>query len=958
MVTTATRELLCEKIRPTTKLYSSLRVVAIGPTGYDLKGADTSHFHDIKNQRHAPYTGTVRDMLKWLRAFPNVIFGLSLHQLATHAHIRNSCPPDAQAYKDSAAFRRFLQCIPKRHLAIAVHLPCRSPGAALYAHNAENLRRTYNLSKELLKNLAHAVDRRPDRLTYQHLKIAMDLSTCRLPSLSAGMAMQVRMNVVARRSPKRLLCPAWKMEQKDSRRNRNTGHCQQGAVSRSHPPNQGTDVALSSMLAAEPTQSSSKAASSADKGNQQSSAKHDSQSSKDSTKQHVQEEQRHQSRTSARSRSSSRTIEQRGHKDRSPVRHRRDSSQGRQASSASTPPPKSTPRRRVVLTPSPEPEPYVIRITTKEAKKPTVTSQIVVPERTRSASTGLRVIVPQEQTSTFKEPRLPARSPSHKAKASLLDTSATDAKDAPKKSRRRRGSKSSAKDDSTDDDGPDPLLKPELVLEDIVPEPGTTEKYLDLVGHHFVYDRDPNTGHPSHPRMRPHVGAESLLSRPRQVCSLPPHDRGVESPRTGDNLVAVPSSRAANYVGLVETIFEATVHSFGQMIPIKTLAKYQPKMIRPDAKCPWPDSEDFYNIAEHWLYLQYGHRHIEADDRAKFRWSRFDAHLSQRIEIEGVHKLTAPAICFVEEITRATFGDNLRDTVVMITIPDSASDDVRHFIRRFYLMGTVRRVVFWFGRQLLLNNCMDYYDVIGELCHHITVYFSTVEQYFVLPAYMRDLFCGWTDGPLSVFVRRAVLVPHACVVLDHYDLHLWYRDAKELNRTLPKFIDETGRLLTGQPIAVRKNRMTRQHDLDLWCNTIQQPTDPRLDSLPVKVSFPQAQRPKTTKKPEKGVPPPLSYFPPPITSSKKDEGGALSSLLDAPSSSTTAALELLKKSYGLDLLTDFFTGKMQERMAAQTDAQLRAVEGAVARAEQEDTEMDDSDALSEPTPYKERDPEE
>lgn len=183
------------------------------------------------------------------------------------------------------------------------------------------------------------------------------------------------------------------------------------------PRHQKKGSQLSSMLAAEPTQSSSKAASSADKGNQQSSAKHDSQSSKDSTKQHVQEEQRHQSRTSARSRSSSRTIEQRGHKDRSPVRHRRDSSQGRQASSASTPPPKSTPRRRVVLTPSPEPEPYVIRITTKEAKKPTVTSQIVVPERTRSASTGLRVIVPQEQTSTFKEPRLPARSPSHKAKA-------------------------------------------------------------------------------------------------------------------------------------------------------------------------------------------------------------------------------------------------------------------------------------------------------------------------------------------------------------------------------------------------------------------------------------------------------------------------------------------------------------------------------------------------------------
>ncbi|KAH7717678.1 hypothetical protein AAVH_14873 [Aphelenchoides avenae] len=219
MVTSETRILLSSKIRPTTKLYSSLRNAGIGPAGYDLKGAEPSYIDDSKDQRTAlvrlgrvarhadrclrvtisyseipgnfdphqdainelkensdlhenhpihlvSYTNTALHMLKWLREFPNVVFGISLYQLLYHTGVLENTEPNTQTYKDSAMFGTLLQRIPLRH--IAIQSACTFPipgshfsphqllgigdaferlpqtqlsGAALYAHSAQNLQR-------------------------------------------------------------------------------------------------------------------------------------------------------------------------------------------------------------------------------------------------------------------------------------------------------------------------------------------------------------------------------------------------------------------------------------------------------------------------------------------------------------------------------------------------------------------------------------------------------------------------------------------------------------------------------------------------------------------------------------------------------------------------------------------------------------------------------------------------
>ncbi|KAH7717677.1 hypothetical protein AAVH_14872 [Aphelenchoides avenae] len=62
----------------------------------------------------------------------------------------------------------------------------------------------------------------------------------------------------------------------------------------------------------------------------------------------------------------------------------------------------------------------------------------------------------------------------------------------------------------------------------------------------------------------------------------------------------------------------------------------------------------------------------------------------------------------------------------------------------------------------------------------------------------------------------------------------------------------------------------------------------------------------------------------------------------------------LKGLFGHDKVAEYLTSKIQEKMTATFDARLSAIERALGRADRDEDEPDDSDALSEPTPYKDR----
>lgn len=1135
MVTSETRETLSTTLRPTDKYFSALRAIGI-ITGFDLRGTDEAYFRDFADQcsaivrlaraaRHserplvmmvnfdrkrpncdphveaikqlriaelAPehpihlvsYDGTILDTLQRLQAFPNVVLGFSLHPLVTGVDVLEKQPPNPTLYRDTEAFRTFLQRVPLRNVAIQSMCPLPiddipghfySPmqltiignvfarfinvpgsGAALYSHSAENLRRTYNLSPELLKNLATAEDQRPDRLNLEQF-----LACMRALYLPAAVARADPLDQNSRRRSSVTEGSPMRGIEEGAAAAQQQHHRSQSAKGRRSPfPTTSDGRGRTSekqrlpkmekkeepwFKTEEPQQSISK---STDKDIKRTSSQFGPLPTADAAKHLTSDEKK---------------------ASKSPVVH-----------------------RRVVLTPSPERQ--------QPKRQPIVMSQAYVPEKSRSASTGgLRITVPQDVT--FKEPYLPTRltarqdakqqhprirsprtsslqstirrapPPPTSSRAPVQDRiqlkvpKPFTAKDTLKEFRERRSGGPIGPLPSVSVEvfaGPDPLLKPEPVLTSIIPAPTELREYFDYISPHFRHQRDERTG-----RMNARIDADSLASDevPRALpaaihithgCGLPwdPirvcrgdgesclfHQTLLQAKLIGTKarwLRSGPVKDDSAYRELLDDVMHLKVHSFGQMILVKygfrlrndderaglvlkfieevltadpdnletelprILAKYQPDIARPGLDHPWPDHSDFYRAAEHmvcycedvftytfdrlngpaswntnWLqsgvlplearqkiinemvnkaqehfdklrhqlYIQFGRHHLDAADRVQFRWKRFDDHVKNRTDIQVRDYLFEPTICFVDQETKATFRHNLRDTVRMITIPEGTSAEIYAFIRRFYPAGAVQRVVLWFGRHLLLDRQHDYYDLMADLYHHFAAYFCPMQVYVVLPAFMRDRFDYWTAGPLAVFVHRDVIAPDARIVLNHLDLAQWFSDAKGLDRPLPASLDSTGRILS--EVSVRKNRMTHDHDLDLWRDSI---------------SAADAQEHRVVKKTERSAPQPLSYSPPPPTSSdEKVVGGALGPLPETPTTSaglvhpSSAELNALRI-LGLGTFADY-VAKLREHMAVPIDARLSVIEKKLTAKEQEAEQMDDSDALSEATPDKDRESE-
>ena len=118
-------------------------------------------------------------------------------------------------------------------------------------------------------------------------------------------------------------------------------------------------------------------------------------------------------------------------------------------------------------------------------------------------------------------------------------------------------------------------------------------------------------------------------------------------------------------------------------------------------------------------------------------------------------------------------------------------------------------------------------------------------------------------------VHKGVIAPDARIMLNHLDLAQCFSDAKGLDRPLPASLDSTGRILSDDNVC--KNRMTHDHDLDLWHDTIRAA---------------EAQDQRVVRKNERSAPQPLSYSPPPPASSNENVvEGALGPLPDTPTTS-------------------------------------------------------------------------
>lgn len=304
------------------------------------------------------------------------------------------------------------------------------------------------------------------------------------------------------------------------------------------------------------------------------------------------------------------------------------------------------------------------------------------------------------------------------------------------------------------------------------------------------------------------------------------------------------------------------------------LKQYVPKMVLPLTIRKWPDDKDFYAAAEQWvcycedafsflfeqlngpviwnpswlqdqitprevrdsivekmvhmaqkhfddlrhqLFLQYGRPHIDAViNGRKFQWARFDDEKNKRIQIDPEDELTEPTVCFVDRHTLERFGDATLGAVRMILVPDGDAEAIFAFIHRFYPRGSVERVVLWFDQQFVADGYQDYRDLISGLCFRFSSFFGWLQQFVVLPPYARDNADVWSGGPLSTFAQRTQVVPHARVVIDPYDLYIWYSDVSGGDMPLPGFLDGAGCFLGDDIAPMRKLRIARVHDLDLW----------------------------------------------------------------------------------------------------------------------------------------------
>ncbi|KAH7696155.1 hypothetical protein AAVH_36777 [Aphelenchoides avenae] len=234
------------------------------------------------------------------------------------------------------------------------------------------------------------------------------------------------------------------------------------------------------------------------------------------------------------------------------------------------------------------------------------------------------------------------------------------------------------------------------------------------------------------------------------------------------------------------------------------------------------DRGDAINDVRHQVYVQYGYDHIMAVLRGvpDIDWLRFDA--SKKTKFPLGLPLMAPTIVFVDRYIWDTFGKDLRADVEMILIQNSTRDEIIGELRKYFPHSSTTRVILWMGPDYFTEGNKGYMFILASFCHHYSTYFGHVEQYVVLPTYIRSKRMRWGYSVLSSYIQRRELLPYARVAIDPLAVRLWERDERlsSVQGRLPKWfdcgLDENGHYTSDGLIYATRGYLTLYHDLDLW----------------------------------------------------------------------------------------------------------------------------------------------
>ncbi|KAH7720539.1 hypothetical protein AAVH_11965 [Aphelenchoides avenae] len=413
------------------------------------------------------YNGTPVDLLKWLKDFPKTVIGISLHQLMAHLSYIEKLPPATEQNRDSKNFRMMLRCIPMDNLVVQSLCPMPiegSPGrhyspyqllgisetfekltetpgsgAALHSHSANNLRRVYNLSPELLTHLARATDRRPDRLNLDDFLAVMDeyLSSSAVARADSQNQEESPMEDVEEGAAAPVQQPRQRRESFASRSPSPTKSKDDHQDHHRKADSNSAPLAAEEKAKEKPRSKpaplavrDSRTEHRARDGRKEHSARNghhskDRRSSRRSRSPTRDRRDSRRSRSPMRSRSSAHSSHHRSRRERSPSRHHRHESEDNRRLRT---PAKNLTRRIVVLTPSTDGEDQDERRPPADQdddavfRRPSLMSQVVVPNSTTNElrifsergatpppTTQIRVIVPQKADSKPKRLSTPSQ---------------------------------------------------------------------------------------------------------------------------------------------------------------------------------------------------------------------------------------------------------------------------------------------------------------------------------------------------------------------------------------------------------------------------------------------------------------------------------------------------------------------------------------------------------------------
>ncbi|KAH7706309.1 hypothetical protein AAVH_26469 [Aphelenchoides avenae] len=234
------------------------------------------------------------------------------------------------------------------------------------------------------------------------------------------------------------------------------------------------------------------------------------------------------------------------------------------------------------------------------------------------------------------------------------------------------------------------------------------------------------------------------------------------------------------------------------------------------------DQPNVLHDLRHQFYRQYGEAYIQAIEQnlPEFSWNRFGEGPKTRKQLGNA--TNQPTVLFVYQAIYDAFTPNLRSGIQVIRIDITTRDDVIRQILRWFPHAMTTRVVFWFGPDYILQRNRGFCFVLASLCYHYTIHFGNVEQYVILPHYIRLMRKEWTESVLGTYIQQKEILPHARVVLHPFDVSVWDRDERQRkclgeprdwNST---WLEEDGHYRSGEFVAAVKENLILYHQLDLW----------------------------------------------------------------------------------------------------------------------------------------------